>query len=75
MTKTSKPNAWLLLDDRPGHQTQVLGVGRALESINEIIALRFNLAAKLPFGASLHGVTKGSKESLVPPYPDIVLAA
>lgn len=71
----NKPSAWLLLDDRPGHQAQVLGVGKALGSINEIIPITSNGFGKLPLGITTLGVSKGTREALVPPYPDVVIAA
>ncbi len=78
MFLTSKLRAWLLLDERPGHQSQVLGVGRALGSQNELIPLEFNQIAMLPnalLGSHLWGVSAGTKQALVPPYPDVVIAA
>ena len=72
---TNRLTAWLLLDDRPGHQTQVLGVAKALGSLNEIIPLQFNRLSALPLWPSLLGINKGSREALAPPYPDVVIAA
>lgn len=64
-----------MLDDRPGHHAQVLGVGKALGSLNEIIPLKPNWFGRLPLGITTLGVSKGSREALVPPYPDVVIAA
>jgi uncharacterized protein len=75
------PRIWLLLDDRPGHQTQARGLAQALQAqmplqIEEKL-LSFNTLNQLPnsiLGASLVSINKTKSSALNLPYPDLVIA-
>jgi hypothetical protein len=72
------PRIWALLDDRPGDRSQVLGVLEALGLPFEQRHLGFALPARLPnvlLGATLRGLDRASRACLVPPWPDLVVAA
>lgn len=72
------PNVWLLIDDRAGNRSQVMGVARALGLRYQIQELEYTAAGALPnlaLGASFHGLTKNSRINLCPPWPDLVIAA
>ena len=45
--KNDQNNIWLLLDDRPGNCSQVLGIGKALELKHTLI--KFNYINYLSF--------------------------
>ncbi len=69
---------WLLIDDRAGNRSQVLGVGRALGFPFEIKNLEYTAAAALPnymHMASFSMVTRKNRVNLAAPWPDIVIAA
>ena len=72
------PRVWLLIDDRAGNRSQVLGVARALGLPFIIKDLKYNVAAELPnymLMASFSMLTQGSRVNLAAPWPDIVIAA
>ena len=67
---------WLLIDDRPGHATQVRGVARRLGIPTVEKTLRFNAFNRLPnplLGASTVSLRKEASDSIAPPYPDLVI--
>ena len=69
---------WLLIDDRAGNKSQVLGVARALGLKFEIKDIRYTIAAELPnymLMASFSMLTQGSRVNLMAPWPDVVIAA
>lgn len=69
---------WVLADDRPGNANQALGVAEALGWPFEVKPIRYGRLADLPnllLGASTLGLTGQSKATLVPPWPDLVIAA
>lgn len=69
---------WLLLDDRVGNRSQCLGVADALDVSCVEKELSYAPLAKLPnrvFGASFIGLAKSSRNALVAPWPDLVIAA
>ncbi len=69
-------SVWLLLDDRPGHRTQVVGLGRDLGWPVEEKPLRFNSLERLPrflLGATLRTLEPESRRLLQPPFPDLVI--
>ena len=71
------PRVWLLLDDRPGHQTQVMGLANSLGWPHEVRRLAFNRLNKLPnslLGAGLASMDQSASDRLGPPYPDLVIA-
>lgn len=79
MSRTPRPPLiWALLDHRTGNQNQVLGVAEALDLPFETREVEYSKASGLPnlvLGASFAGITRASRAKLVPPWPDVVLAA
>ncbi len=72
-----QPRIWVLLDDRPGHQTQAIGLADRLDWPFETRKLSFNWLNRLPnplMGASLLSVDRQGSDPLAPPFPDIVIA-
>lgn len=70
------PVVWGLLDDRPGHATQVLGIADALPWPTVEKPLRFGWMSRLDnriLGASVLGLTRGARGTLVPPWPDLLI--
>lgn len=75
---SSDQRVWVLLDDRAGNRAQAEGVAGRLTSNATPIDIRYGPLAKLPnalLGASVVGLTSGSKAQLVAPWPDLVIAA
>ncbi len=71
------PSVWLLLDDRPGHCTQVRGLADALGWPAEEKQLRFRMSNHLPnkiLGGGLTSLDPARSDPLQPPWPDLVLA-
>ncbi|GAB4358138.1 MAG: hypothetical protein Kow00114_10170 [Kiloniellaceae bacterium] len=71
------PRVWLLLDDRPGHATQVVGLAEALGWPYEAKQLRFTALNRLSnrlLGASLLSLDAKRSDRLAPPWPDLVIA-
>lgn len=69
---------WLLIDDRAGNRSQVMGVAQVLGLPYIKQELEYTAAGALPnmvLGASFHGLTKNSRINLAPPWPDLVIAA
>jgi len=69
---------WLLIDDRAGNRSQVLGVARALGLKFMIKEIRYTIAAELPnymLMSSFSMLTQSSRVNLMAPWPDIVIAA
>lgn len=69
---------WLLIDDRAGNKSQVLGVARALGLPFQIKTIDYTAAAALPnymLMASFSMLTQSSRVNLMAPWPDIVIAA
>jgi len=69
---------WVLADDRVGHANQALAVAEALPHPFETKRLRYNALAQLPnalLGATLAHLTAQTRATLVPPWPDLVIAA
>jgi uncharacterized protein len=67
---------WLLIDDRPGHATQVKGLAQAMGWKSHLIVLKFNFLNRLPnpfLGATLLSTTGLVAKKLQPPYPNIVV--
>lgn len=70
------PLVWLLVDDRPGHRTQVVGLARWLGWPAVEKRLAFNALNRLPnplLGASLISLKAGLSEPLSEPWPDLVI--
>jgi mitochondrial fission protein ELM1 len=75
--KAAQPKVWLLLDDRPGHRTQVRGLADVLGWTAEEKRLRFRLVNHLPnklLGARLVSLNRARSDPLEPPWPDLVVA-
>ena len=71
-------HVWLLIDDRAGNKSQVLGVARALGLPFEIKNIEYTAAAALPnymLMASFSMLTQSCRVNLASPWPDIVIAA
>ncbi len=74
----SAPTVWLLLDDRAGSRSQVMGVARFLGLRYFKQELEYTPTSALPnlaLGASFAGLTRNSRVNLCPPWPDLVIAA
>jgi mitochondrial fission protein ELM1 len=73
----TSPRIWVLLDDRPGHQTQVLGLAERLGWDYETRSLAFNGFSRMHngiLGARLLSLDKSGSDDLSPPYPDLLIA-
>lgn len=71
-------SVWVLADDRAGNVGQCLGVAEALGLPFIVKDIRYTRLAGLPNlakGAGLLGIAAASRARLVPPWPDIVIAA
>lgn len=69
---------WLLVDDKAGHKNQVLGVGNALNIPYNIKNIKYNGLGGLPNflkSSSLLGIDAKKSDPILPPWPDIVIAA
>ncbi len=78
MTDTRHPSVWLLMDDRAGNRSQCLGVAEVLGLRYEIHDLDYTAAAALPnfvMGKTFSGLSASSRINMVPPWPDIIIAA
>lgn len=72
------PLIWVLADGRAGNRAQCLGVAEALGWPFVVKDITYDLWAGLPNilrGASFWGVTKATRQTLAPPWPDVVIAA
>jgi mitochondrial fission protein ELM1 len=70
------PQVWLLLDDRPGHATQVTGLARRMKWPFVAFQLEFNFMNRLPnplLGGSLMSLSGHGRAKLKPPFPDLVI--
>jgi mitochondrial fission protein ELM1 len=73
----TSPRIWVLLDDRPGHQTQVLGLAERLGWRYETRSLAFNGFSRIHngiLGARDLSLDKAASDDLSPPYPDLLIA-
>ncbi len=72
----AKPTVWVLAEERPGNNTQSIGLAQSLGWPYAVKALRFNVLARLPnrlLGASPLGLRSASRAELAPPWPDLVI--
>ena len=70
------PLVWLLLDDRPGHATQVTGLAKRMNWPFVAHQLEFNFMNRLPnplLGGSLMSLSGQGRAKLKPPFPDLVI--
>jgi mitochondrial fission protein ELM1 len=73
-----EPRVWVLVDHKPGHKTQSLGLAEELGWPYERFDLDFNGLAELPnvmLGSSLRGLAPKSAALIRAPWPDVVVAA
>ena len=76
--KQSEPRVWLLMGNRAGDNSQVLGLGEALGwplEQKHFVHTRFEKLVNLPFGAHLLGVVQDQSSRLEAPWPDLVISA
>ncbi len=72
------PLVWLLMGNRAGDNSQVLGLGEALgwPMVQKHFAYTpYEKLVNLPRGAHLLGVDRASSDPLEPPWPDLVISA
>lgn len=70
------PRLWLLLDDRPGHTTQSIGLAEMLDWPYEAKSLHFNKLNRISnrfLGASCLSLDRSRSDRLEPPWPDLVI--
>jgi mitochondrial fission protein ELM1 len=75
---SSQPLVWLLMGDRVGDNSQVVGLGEALGWRLEkkyFVYTRFEKLVNLPFAAHLLGVVQEESSTLEGPWPDVVISA
>ncbi|HEY0293311.1 MAG TPA: ELM1/GtrOC1 family putative glycosyltransferase [Hansschlegelia sp.] len=76
--RASDPLIWLLTDDRPGNRTQAVGAARTVgwPTVEKRLAFNDRQTVATPrLGATLETLDTASRASIVPPYPDLVIAA
>jgi len=69
---------WVLCDTVTGHRRQAVAVAEALGRPYAAKHLRYGLLARLPnslLGASFSGLRDTEKTAIIPPWPEIVIAA
>ena len=72
------PGVWMLADDRPGNVNQALGLAEALGEPFLVKTVGYGQLARLPnwlLPPNLAGLTKASRETLIPPWPDVIIGA
>lgn len=72
------PRVWMLADDRPGNVNQALGLAEALAEPFEVKSVGYRQLARLPnwmLPSNLTGLTRATRETLVPPWPDLIIGA
>lgn len=77
-TQLTSPLVWVLTDDRPGNFNQALGVAEALDIPYVQKEICYTGLACIPnwlLGNTLLGVDESSRQRLVAPWPDVVIAA
>ncbi len=77
-SESSSPLVWLLMGNRAGDNSQVLGLGEALgwPLVQKHFAYTaYEKIVNLPFGAHLLGVERSQSDTLEPPWPDLVISA
>lgn len=75
---SSQPLVWLLMGNRAGDNSQVLGLGEALGwplEEKHFVYTGFEKFVNLPFGAHLLGVVEDQSSTLEGPWPDLVISA
>lgn len=77
-TESGEPLVWLLMGNRAGDNSQVLGLGEALGwplEQRHFVHTSYEKAVNLPFGAHLLGIVQAESSRLEAPWPDLVLSA
>ncbi len=77
-SEASPPLVWLLMGDRVGDNSQVLGLGEALGwplVEKHFIYTPYEKLVNLPFCAHALGVVKERSSALEAPWPDLVISA
>lgn len=75
---TASPAVWMLADDRPGNVNQALGLAEALGEPFVVKTVGYGQLACLPnwlLPANLTGLTPATRETLCPPWPNVVIGA
>lgn len=77
-SESSTPLVWLLMGNRAGDNSQVLGLGEALGW--RLVEKRFEYKSyekvvNLPFSGHLRGVEQAASDLLEAPWPDLVISA
>jgi uncharacterized protein len=81
VTQANVPTVWVLTDDRPGNTTQSIGLARALGWPYHVKELYFTpIVHKVTFfwnsfTATTKWIDPTRSSPLVPPWPDVVIAA
>lgn len=78
MAGSATPRVWMLADDRPGNVNQALGLAEALGEPFVVKTVGYSQLARLPnwlLPANLSGLTSATRETLIPPWPDLVIGA
>ncbi len=73
-----EPLVWLLMGNRAGDNSQVLGLGEALGwplVEKHFVHTPYEKLVNLPFGAHLLGVVRDRSSRLEAPWPDLVISA
>ena len=69
---STEPLVWLLMGNRAGDNSQVVGLGEALGwplVEKHFVYTRYEKLVNLPFGGHLLGVVKGESSPVEPPWP------
>jgi mitochondrial fission protein ELM1 len=76
--EASGPLVWLLMGNRAGDNSQVLGLGEALgwPLVEKHFAYQpYEKLVNLPWGSHLLGVVRDQSSPIEPPWPDVVISA
>jgi len=74
--KNHENNIWLLLDDRPGNCSQVLGIGKALGLKNTSKKFNYNKLSKLPnliLQKTIKHININDRKQFKPPWPQLII--
>lgn len=77
-SESEQPTIWLLMGNRAGDNSQVLGLGEALgwPMVEKHFSYQpYEKLVNLPFGGHLLGVDTANSDSLEAPWPDLVISA
>lgn len=72
---STKKKVWVLTDDRPGNNTQSLGVAEALGWKFDVHHIDYTSAVRLPNLVRGKGLLGVKKTNFCAPWPDVVIAA